>query len=115
MNACVMPAPAPWANTKQARGCAGVVSNADTSPALPASILSSMSFMALRSLGERTHDGLDIVSHQLDVSGRFAVGTGQAVGIQRSPTRRTRFGGDLTNQPGVADILQKDRRDLLGF
>ena len=30
MNACLMPAPAPWANTKQARGRAGFVSSADT-------------------------------------------------------------------------------------
>src|ERR1700761_7737270 len=115
MNACVMPAPAPWANTKQARGCAGFVSSADTAPALPTSILNSASFMASRSLGEGIHDGLGIMSHQLDVGRRLAVGIGQAVGIECASNRRTRFRGDLTDQPGVADVLQKHRRDLLGL
>src|ERR1700756_1113138 len=109
MNACVMPAPAPWANTKQARGCAGAVSNADTAPAFPVSIFSSALFMALRSVGERPHDGLDIVSHQLDVGGRFAIGISQAIGVQRSSDRRARFRGDLTDQPGIANILQEHR------
>src|SRR6185437_2736567 len=34
MKACVMPAPAPWANTKPARGCGGRVNSAETAPAL---------------------------------------------------------------------------------
>src|SRR5215471_10473559 len=114
MNACVMPAPAPWANTKQARGCAGFVSSADTAPALPVSISSSASSIASRSFGECADDGLDIMPHQLDVGGRLAVGIGQAVRIQRPSDRGTRFRGDLTDQPGVADILQKHRRDLFG-
>src|SRR5258708_16744322 len=38
MNGWLMPAPAPWANTKHATARAGFVSNAETEPALPASI-----------------------------------------------------------------------------
>ena len=35
-----MPAPAPWANTKHAVARAGFVSNAETEPALPVSMVS---------------------------------------------------------------------------
>src|SRR5690348_6836085 len=41
MNACVIPAPAPCANTKQARGRAGRFNSAETAVVLPTSILSS--------------------------------------------------------------------------
>src|ERR1700749_1280541 len=40
MNGWLIPAPAPWANTKHAVARAGRVSNAETEPALPVSILS---------------------------------------------------------------------------
>src|SRR5438270_10805264 len=38
MKECVMPAPAPWANTKQARACGGFTSSAETEVALPTSM-----------------------------------------------------------------------------
>src|SRR5579863_1385578 len=37
INECVMPAPAPWANTKQARGASGRSTSAETAPDFPAS------------------------------------------------------------------------------
>src|ERR1700744_6409608 len=40
MKGWLIPAPAPWANTNPAVARAGFVSNAETEPALPASILS---------------------------------------------------------------------------
>jgi hypothetical protein len=40
MNEWVMPAPAPWANTKQARASLGWISSAETEVALPTSMRS---------------------------------------------------------------------------
>src|ERR1700754_1955881 len=115
MKAWVMPAPAPWANTKQARGRSGLVSSAETAPALPTSIfIGSASFMVLRPVGESLRYCLDIVFDQLDVGSSLPLAIGQAVRIQRSADRDTRLRGDLTYQPGVTDILQEDGRYPLG-
>ncbi len=40
MKGCVIPAPAPWASTKQARALTGRSSSADTVPAVPTAISS---------------------------------------------------------------------------
>src|SRR5688572_5252127 len=41
IEACRIPAPAPWAKTKHARAFSGRISSADTAPALPTVIFSS--------------------------------------------------------------------------
>src|SRR5690349_15166614 len=41
MNLCVMPAPAPWAKTKQARACGGSLNRAETVVDGPTAIVSS--------------------------------------------------------------------------
>jgi hypothetical protein len=50
-----MPAPAPWAKTKQARGCAGRVRNAETETEVPTSIVSRCALSFITSRGVSRH------------------------------------------------------------
>src|SRR5579859_232804 len=98
MNACVMPAPAPWANTKPARACCGRVSSAETAPALPTSILSgSASFIAscrfggpeiFEHLAQRRHDLAPALAEGPELSFQRQLGKT----VHRGPGHR---GGDL--------------------
>jgi hypothetical protein len=58
---------------------------------------------------------LYIVPDHINVSGGWPLFVGQAVGIERSADARAGLGGDPVDQPVIADIFEKNRRDFRGF
>ena len=64
-------------------------------------------------VGERAGQRLYIVPDHVDVSGRVALFVRQAVRIERPADLGAGFAADPRDQPGIADIFQKNRRDFL--
>src|SRR5512141_2721886 len=65
-------------------------------------------------IGQRAGQGLYIVPDHINVSGGVALFTRQTVGIQRSADPGAGLGRYSPDQPGIADILEEDRRDFSG-